>query len=117
VSEAVRVSAPERSTRPGSSAKSESHVVRSLLASEQLALRMAAGVTGPDAWQTVALRNHFPPGAEQPAADVDGALGLVERLRLDARRRRFRPMRQRLATVVRPLLACLLPASVILLRL
>jgi hypothetical protein len=114
---AFYVTAPERSTRAGSSTKSESHVMRSLLASEQLAMRMAAGVTGPDAWQTVALRNHFPPGAEQPAADVDGALGLVERLRLDARRRRFRPMRQRLATVVRPLLACLLPASVILLRL
>jgi hypothetical protein len=112
-----RVTAPELGTRRGSSAKSESHVVRSLLASEQLALRLAVGVVAPDAWRTVALRNHFPPGADQPAADVGGALELVEQLRSDATRRRLRPMRQRLATVVRPLLACLLPASVILLRL
>jgi hypothetical protein len=114
---AFRVTAPDRGIRQRSSAKSESHVVRSLLASEQLALRLAVGVSGPEAWRTVALRNHFSPGSEQPAADVGGALELVEQLRLDASRRRLRPLRRRLATVVRPLLACLLPATVILLRL
>jgi hypothetical protein len=113
----LRVTGPERSLRQNSGVKGESHVVRSVLASEQLAVRLAVGVPASEAWRTVAMSNHFPPGSELPAADVSEALVLVEQLRLDARRRRLRPMRQRLATIVRPLLACLLPASVILLRL
>ena len=92
----------------------ESHALRSLLASEQLALRLAVGVAPSDAWRVVAQTNHFPPGSVIPAVAVEEALAIVEQLRLVARRRHERPVRSRIAAIARPVLTCVLPASVIL---
>ena len=92
----------------------ESHALRSLLASEQLALRLAVGVAPSDAWRVVAQTNHFPPGSVIPAVAVEEALAIVEQLRLVARRRHVRPVRSRIAAIARPVLTCVLPASVIL---
>jgi hypothetical protein len=111
----VVVTRPGHGLPRGSQARGEPHAVRSLLATEQLALRLAAGVAPSQAWQAVALRNHFSAGATIPAVAVDEALALVEQLRRVARKRRENPLRMRVAAVVRPLVACLLPASVILL--
>lgn len=110
----VVVTRPERGSRTGPRTTSESHAVRSLLATEQLALRLAVGVAPSDAWQTVTLTNHFPPQSAIPAVAVDEALALVEQLRHGARRRHSSPVRARLGAILRPLLSCLLPASVII---
>jgi hypothetical protein len=108
---------PEHGPHNGSRNLGESHSLRSLLATEQLAVRLAVGVAAPDAWHVVAQSNHFPPGAAMPAVGVEEALALVEQLRYVARRRRLRPVRSRIAAILRPLVACLLPASVIILLL
>lgn len=92
----------------------ESHAVRSLLASEQLALRLAVGVPPSDAWHKVAQTNHFPPGSAMPAVEVDAALALVEALRHGWRRRHLVSARGRIAAIVRPVVTCLLPAAVII---
>jgi hypothetical protein len=92
----------------------ESHSIRSLLASEQLALRLAAGVAPGDAWRVVSRVNHFPPGSAMPARAVEDALALVEALRLGARRRQVMPAQGRITAVVGPLVTCLLPAAVII---
>lgn len=92
----------------------EPHAVRSLLASEQLAMRLAAGVPPGDAWQVVAQTNHFPLGSAIPARTVEDALALVEALRQGSRRRQLVPARRRIAAIVPPVVACLLPAVVII---
>jgi hypothetical protein len=104
----------EHGLREGPRTSSEAHAVRSLLTCEQLALRLSAGVAPADAWQVVARNNHFPPGSAMPAADVEQALGLVEQLRRGARRRQMVPVRRRVASVLRPLLICLLCAAVVI---
>ena len=108
------VTRPGYGLHTGSRTLGESHAVRSLLAIEQLALRLAIGVTPSDAWHVVARTNHFPPGSVTPAVAVEEALAMVEQLRLVARRRHVRPVRSRIAAIVRPLLVCLLPACVII---
>jgi hypothetical protein len=97
--------------------KGESHAVRSLLAAEQLAVRLALGAPSTQAWQAVALTNHFPMGSAIPAASAEEALVLVEQLRGVARKRRHRPLRWRIKAIALPVLTCILPASVIILLL
>ena len=103
-----------RRRRLGALAKSESHAVRSLFAAEQLALRLAFGAAPPDAWRAASITNHFPAGSAVPAAGVDDALALVERLRVAARRRHGRSRPRGMAVVALPVLTCLLPAVVII---
>jgi hypothetical protein len=103
--------------RLGLLTKVESHALRSLFAAEQLSVRLALGVAAAEAWQAVAMTNHFPVGSAIPADTTEDALVLVEQLRAVARRRRHRPVRRRIAVLAAPLLTCLLPASVIILLL
>jgi hypothetical protein len=111
------VTRPSGVLRSGPLTKGESHAVRSLLAAEQLALRLAAGATPSDAWLAAALTNHFPAGSAIPAADVDDALLLVEQLSRVARRRQMNSVRRHIAAVILPMLTCLLPATVLILLL
>jgi hypothetical protein len=104
----------EHGRREGPRTLGESHAVRSLLASEQLAVRLAVGMAPSEAWHVVAQTNHFPPGSAMPAVAVEEAVALVEQLRRASRRRHLRPARRLMAAIVRPLAACLLPAAVII---
>lgn len=97
--------------------KGESHAVRSLFAAEQLSVRLALGIPPAQAWHAAALNNHFPVGSAIPAVTTEEALVLVGQLRGVARRRRHRPLRWRIKAIAAPLLACLLPAAVIILLL
>jgi hypothetical protein len=107
----------EHGLHEGPRTSGESHAVRSLLATEQLAVRLAVGVAPSEAWRVVAQTNHFPPGSAIPAVAVGEALALVEQLRRASRRRHLLPARRRIAAIVRPLLTCVLPAAVIILLL
>jgi hypothetical protein len=109
------VTRPGGELRLGPSTKGESHAVRSVLAAEQLALRLAVGATPSDAWLAAALTNHVPAGSAIPAADVDDALVLVEQLCRVARRRHMNSVRRLIAAVILPMLTCLLPATVLIL--
>jgi hypothetical protein len=111
------VTRPDRGFRHRAVSKSASHAIRSLSAYEQLALRLSVDVAPADAWRAVALTAHFPPESAIPATGVEEALSLVEELRRLARRRHKTGVRRLVAAVARPLLTCLLPASVIILLL
>jgi hypothetical protein len=110
----VVVTRREHGLHVGRRTLGESHAVRSLLAAEQLALRLAIGVAPSDAWHMVARSNHFPPGSVMPALAVEEALALAEQLRRASRRRHLLPARRRIVEIARPLVACLLPAAVII---
>lgn len=111
------VTRPENRRRLGARSKAESHAIRSLLAGEQFAVRLAVGIARSTAWGAVSLTNHFPAGSAIPARAVEEALVLVGELRRVGRRRHLRPVRRRIAVVAIPLVTCLVPASVIILLL
>jgi hypothetical protein len=113
----IRVTNRRHGGRLGPLTLAESHAIRSRSAVEQLALRLAVGSAPSEAWHTVALTNHIAVRSANPAAATEEALLLVERLRGEARSGDLRPVPLRIIVVAAPLLACLLPASVIILLL
>jgi hypothetical protein len=108
-----RVTTPPFVLRQGPVVRAEWQLMRSLNVAQQLALRLAAGSEPDVAVHQVARLNHVPIGPFS-AATPGLAVAMAVRLRRDLQRRRA-TFDGRVATVaIAPLLACLLPAVVLL---
>jgi hypothetical protein len=90
------------------------HLVRSLEAAEEFAVRLAAGAPPPQAWRLVAARHHFAVSAAPPAATADAAIEVAARLRLQLHRRQAPAGGQVGRRVLAPM-GCVLAAVVLLL--